>query len=70
MPVQDLILDLAIRYGFQVLGAFVILGVGFVATATAYDGIERRAQCRLASSRERELIEAKTANSGAQPPTA
>src|SRR6267142_592685 len=28
MPAQDLIIDLAIRYGFQVLGAFVILGVG------------------------------------------
>jgi small conductance mechanosensitive channel len=29
MPVPDLILDLAIRYGFQVLGAIVILIVGF-----------------------------------------
>lgn len=28
MPVPDLILDLAIRYGFQVLGALVILVVG------------------------------------------
>ena len=30
MPAPDLILDLAIRYGFQVLGAVVILVVGFV----------------------------------------
>ena len=29
MPAPDLILDLAIRYGFQVLGALVILVVGF-----------------------------------------
>jgi small conductance mechanosensitive channel len=28
MPAQELIVDLAIRYGFQVLGALVILGVG------------------------------------------
>jgi small conductance mechanosensitive channel len=30
MPAQDLIIDLAIRYGFQVLGALVIIGVGFL----------------------------------------
>jgi small conductance mechanosensitive channel len=30
MPVQDLIVDLAVRYGFQVLGALVILGVGLL----------------------------------------
>ena len=30
MPVQDLIVDLAVRYGFQVLGALVILGTGLV----------------------------------------
>ena len=30
MPAQDLITDLAIRYGFQVLGAIVILTVGFI----------------------------------------
>jgi small conductance mechanosensitive channel len=28
MPVQDLIVDLAVRYGFQVLGAIAIIGVG------------------------------------------
>ncbi len=28
MPAKQLIIDLAIRYGFQVLGAFVILGAG------------------------------------------
>ncbi len=27
MPAKQLIVDLAIRYGFQVLGALVILGV-------------------------------------------
>ena len=30
MPVHDLVVDLVVRYGFQVLGALVILGVGFV----------------------------------------
>ncbi len=30
MPAKDLILDLAIRYGFQVLGALVILGAGLL----------------------------------------
>jgi small conductance mechanosensitive channel len=30
MPAKQLIVDLAIRYGFQVLGAFVILGVGLL----------------------------------------
>lgn len=41
MPVQDLILDLAIRYGFQVLGAFVILGVGFVVAWWVGNVVER-----------------------------
>jgi small conductance mechanosensitive channel len=31
MPAQELIVDLAIRYGFQVLGALVILAAGFLA---------------------------------------
>ena len=31
MPAQDLILDLAIRYGFQVVGAIAILAIGLVA---------------------------------------
>jgi small conductance mechanosensitive channel len=30
MPVHDLIVDLVVRYGFQVLGAFVILAAGLV----------------------------------------
>jgi small conductance mechanosensitive channel len=30
MPVKDLAVDLLVRYGFQVLGALVILAVGFV----------------------------------------
>jgi small conductance mechanosensitive channel len=41
MPVQDLILDLAIRYGFQVLGAFVILGVGFAVAWWVGNVVER-----------------------------
>jgi len=41
MPVQDLILDLAIRYGFQVLGAFVILGVGFAVAWWVGNAVER-----------------------------
>ena len=30
MPAKELILDLAIRYGFQVLGALLVMGVGFL----------------------------------------
>ncbi|HEX3178526.1 MAG TPA: mechanosensitive ion channel domain-containing protein [Methylomirabilota bacterium] len=30
MPVHDLVLDLVVRYGFQVLGAFAILAVGLL----------------------------------------
>lgn len=41
MPAQDLIVDLAIRYGFQVLGAFVILGVGLLAAWWAGNLAER-----------------------------
>jgi small conductance mechanosensitive channel len=41
MPAQDLIIDLAIRYGFQVLGAFVILGVGLVAAWWVGNMVER-----------------------------
>jgi small conductance mechanosensitive channel len=41
MPVQDLILDLAVRYGFQVLGAIVILVVGFVASWWVGLAVER-----------------------------
>ena len=39
MPAQDLIVDLAIRYGFQVLGAIVILKA-FAAGGSALTGIE------------------------------
>jgi len=41
MPVQDLILDLAIRYGFQVLGAFVILGAGVAVAWWVGNAVER-----------------------------
>ncbi|HEY7435411.1 MAG TPA: mechanosensitive ion channel domain-containing protein [Methylomirabilota bacterium] len=41
MPAQDLIIDLAIRYGFQVLGALVILGVGFAAAWWVGRTVER-----------------------------
>ena len=30
MPVHDLVVDLVVRYGFQVLGALIILAVGFI----------------------------------------
>ena len=32
MPAEQLIVDLAIRYGLEVLGAFVILGAGISST--------------------------------------
>ena len=41
MPAQDLIIDLVIRYGFQVLGAFVILGVGLAAAWWVGNVVER-----------------------------
>jgi small conductance mechanosensitive channel len=41
MPVPDLILDLAIRYGFQVLGAIVILIVGFTVAWWVGKAVER-----------------------------
>jgi small conductance mechanosensitive channel len=41
MPAQDLILDLAIRYGFQVLGAIVILVVGLVVAWWVGSVVER-----------------------------
>ena len=41
MPVQELILDLAVRYGFQVLGALVILAVGFLAAWWVGTAVER-----------------------------
>src|SRR5438876_1686752 len=39
---KTLMVDLAIRYGFEVLGAFVILGVGFVIARWLGDLAERR----------------------------
>jgi small conductance mechanosensitive channel len=41
MPAHDLIIDLAIRYGFQVLGALVILAVGFTAAWWVGNMVER-----------------------------
>jgi small conductance mechanosensitive channel len=41
MPAQDLIVDLAIRYGFQVLGAIVILFVGLLAAWWVGNAVER-----------------------------
>jgi small conductance mechanosensitive channel len=41
MPAQDLILDLAIRYGFQVLGALLILVVGFTVAWWVGKAVER-----------------------------
>jgi len=47
MPAKELIIDLAIRYGFQVLGALVILGAGFLIAWWAGNLTERPLQ-RLA----------------------
>jgi len=41
MAAHDLILDLAIRYGFQVLGALVILGAGFMLAWWVGSTVER-----------------------------
>jgi small conductance mechanosensitive channel len=41
MPAQDLIVDLAIRYGFLVLGAIVILFVGLLAAWWVGNAVER-----------------------------
>jgi small conductance mechanosensitive channel len=41
MPAQELIIDLAIRYGFQVLGALVILAGGFLVAWWAGNLTER-----------------------------
>lgn len=41
MPIPDLVLDLAIRYGFQVLGALVILAAGFMAAWWVGKAVER-----------------------------
>src|SRR5258705_739219 len=41
MPAQDLIIDLAIRYGFQVVGALVILFVGLLAAWWVGNAVER-----------------------------
>ena len=44
MPVADLVLDLAIRYGFQVLGALVILAAGALVARWAGGLVDRRLQ--------------------------
>src|SRR6266481_2229242 len=41
MPAQDLIIDLAIRYGFQVVGALVILFAGLLAAWWVGNAVER-----------------------------
>jgi small conductance mechanosensitive channel len=41
MPVQELVLDLIVRYGFQVLGAIVILVVGFLVSWWVGSAVER-----------------------------
>ena len=41
MPAQDLIIDLAIRYGFQVVGALVILFLGLLAAWWVGNVVER-----------------------------
>jgi small conductance mechanosensitive channel len=44
MAVQDIVLDLAIRYGFQVLGALVVLAVGAVVARWIGQLIDQRLQ--------------------------
>src|SRR5258705_6007126 len=41
MPAQDLIIDLTIRYGFQVVGALVILFAGLLAAWWVGNAVER-----------------------------
>jgi len=42
MPVHDLVVDLAVRYGFQVLGALVILAAGLLLARWTGRVMERR----------------------------
>jgi small conductance mechanosensitive channel len=42
MPVTDLVVDLAVRYGFQVLGAVVVLIAGAIAARWTGNVIDRR----------------------------
>jgi small conductance mechanosensitive channel len=44
MPVQTLVIDLAIRYGFQVLGALVILLAGFIGARWVGSFVDQRLQ--------------------------
>src|SRR5438445_13122728 len=47
MAVKDMVLDLAIRYGFQVLGALLILAVGALAARSIGQFVDQRLQKQL-----------------------
>jgi small conductance mechanosensitive channel len=56
MPVQTLVIDLAIRYGFQVLGALVILLAGFIAARWIGKLVDQRLQRQRMEPPMRQLI--------------
>jgi len=56
MPVQSLVLDLAVRYGFQVLGAFVILLAGFLVGRWIGAAVEKRLERQRMEPPMRTLI--------------
>ncbi len=56
MEIQQLVVDLAVRYGFQVLGALVILGVGWFAGGWAARIVDRRLQSQRMDPPKRILI--------------
>ncbi len=56
MPAQTLIVDLVIRYGFQVLGAVAILAAGYILARWAGTLVERRLQGRAMEPPMRALI--------------
>ena len=47
MPAKTLVTDLIIRYGFQVLGALIILVAGFVVARSAGSLVDRRLQRKI-----------------------
>jgi small conductance mechanosensitive channel len=56
MPPKELVLDLAIRYGFQVVGALVVLGVGLLAAWWVGTVVERSLGGRTIEPPMRRLI--------------
>jgi small conductance mechanosensitive channel len=56
MPIMDLIVDLAVRYGFQVLGAIVILAVGALVARWAGRLVDGRLERQAMEPPMRRLI--------------